>query len=188
MAQIELDNEVIVRQRQALEAALTSNPDTEKVLRKVIAAELQKARKALSQAAKGNMKSDPREAYKAVRRSVYKRVLGGNLNILNPRRAGAGKAWPPERKLDQNPNQRGGNRRKRSARTEQIDGYWGADRGFILRFVNSGTDDRLTRYGNRGRITPRNWFGSASQNEMESAAGRLGQIIDNELEKILQNG
>lgn len=33
--------------------------------------------------------------------------------------------------------------RKRSERTEQVDGYWGKDRAMILRFINKGTIERV---------------------------------------------
>ena len=71
------------------------------------------------------MASDPREAYKAVRRSVYKSVLGGQVNILNPKggASSSGSSFVKARKLDNHPHQRGGNRRKRTARTDQVDGY-----------------------------------------------------------------
>lgn len=189
MARLHYDDEIVMRQRQTLEAALASSSEGEAMFRKIIAKELQAARMALSRSAKEALGNDPRQAYKAVRYSVYKKVLGGNLNILRPRRAGTQKEWRPERKLDQNPNQRGGNRRKRSSETERMDGYWGKDRGFILRFVNNGVPkDRKTRYGRRGIIASRNWFDVNGQKEMTAVAERLGAIIDNELEKLFNNG
>ena len=56
--------------------------------------------------------------------------------------------------------------------------YQGKDRGFILRFLNAGTAERSTRFGNRGAISARNWFGSASQQELNMAADKLQVIID----------
>ena len=56
--------------------------------------------------------------------------------------------------------------------------YQGADRGFILRFLNAGTSERNTRYGKRGSITARNWFGPRSQQEMEKAAANMDKLID----------
>jgi hypothetical protein len=144
--------------------------------------------------------NDPRHAYKAVRSAVYKRILGGQLNILQKRKAGApGNYQKPLKGLPK----RGGNRWGRSARTKAIEGYEGSDRGFILRFVNAGTADRgIHSYtdksgtthnlgtassmnikthalsGNRGNIKPRNWFGSASQRALENAAGNMEEFID----------
>lgn len=143
-----------------------------------------------------DMESDPRHAYKAVRYAVYKRIFGGQVNILQSRRAGASTSYQPERTL--NPAKRGGNRIIRSARTKQIMGYEGVDRGFILRFLNGGmtrTNPRTIQFspnshrhvdkwnnnpntGNRGAITARNWFGQASQKELEVAAGKLQELID----------
>ena len=61
----------------------------------------------------------------------------------------------------------------------------GKDRGFILRFVNSGTAARQTRYGNRGSIAARNWLATSGQRELEAAAERLSALIDKELVKMM---
>ena len=189
MINLEFDNTTIIRQKQALEAMLVSNPDTAKAVRKLITQEIGKARAAISQSARGSLRTDPRDAYKAVRRSVYKSILGGQVNILNPKggASSSGSPYRPQRKLDTNPHQRGGNRRKRSARTDQVDGYTGKDRGFILRFVNSGTTTRQTRYGNRGSIAARNFMAAAGQRELEAAAERLGALIDQELVRLMSD-
>ena len=188
MIGLEFDNTATVRQKAALEAMLVSNPDTAAAMRKLISQEVSKARAAAAQAASGALKNDPREAWKAVRRSVYKSILGGQVNILNQKGAASGSnGYRPARKLDSNPHQRGGNRRKRSANTDRIDGYVGKDRGFILRFVNSGTAERQTRYGRRGSITARNWFPNIGQRELEAAAERLAVAIDRELVRIMEN-
>ena len=188
MINLEFDNAVVMRQKAALESMLVSNPDTAANIRKLITQEIAKARAAISQSAKGEMASDPRQAYKAVRRSVYKSILGGQVNIFNPRggASSSGSSFVKARKLDNHPHQRGGNRRKRSARTDQVDGYVGKDRGFILRFVNSGiSKPRQTRYGNRGVIAARNWLATSGQRELEAAAERLSALIDKELVKMM---
>ena len=188
MINLEFDNAVVMRQKAALESMLVSNPDTAANIRKLITQEIAKARAAISQSAKGAMASDPRQAYKAVRRSVYKSILGGQVNIFNPRggASSSGSSFVKARKLDNYPHQRGGNRRKRSARTDQVDGYVGKDRGFILRFVNSGiSKPRQTRYGNRGVIAARNWLATSGQRELEAAAERLSALIDKELVKMM---
>ena len=188
MIGLEFDNTATVRQKAALEAMLVSNPDTAAAMRKLISQEVSKARAAVAQAASGALRNDPRESWKAVRRSVYKSILGGQVNILNQKGAASGSnGYRPARKLDSNPHQRGGNRRKRSANTDRIDGYVGKDRGFILRFVNSGTAERQTRYGRRGSITARNWFPNIGQRELEAAAERLAAEIDRELVRIMEN-
>ena len=188
MINLDFDNAVVMRQKAALESMLVSNPDTAANIRKLITQEIAKARAAISQSAKGAMASDPRQAYKAVRRSVYKSILGGQVNIFNPRggASSSGSSFAKARKLDNHPHQRGGNRRKRSARTDQVDGYVGKDRGFILRFVNSGiSKPRQTRYGNRGVIPARNWLATSGQRELEAAAERLSVLIDKELVKMM---
>lgn len=188
MINLEFDNAVVMRQKAALESMLVSNPDTAANIRKLITQEIAKARAAISQSAKGAMASDPRQAYKAVRRSVYKSILGGQVNIFNPRggASSSGSSFAKVRKLDNHPHQRGGNRRKRSARTDQVDGYVGKDRGFILRFVNSGiSKPRQTRYGNRGVIAARNWLATSGQRDLEAAAERLSALIDKELVKMM---
>jgi hypothetical protein len=83
-----------------------------------------------------------------------------------------------KRKLDESPKQRGGNRRKRSHETMRIDSYHGGDRGFILRFQNAGTQERETRYGKRGALRERNWFGISSVFQMEAAANKIAEDIE----------
>lgn len=178
----------------------TTNPGFEKRLRGVIRQVLGQVRAALQQNAQSGlrMKSDPRHAYKAVRYAVYKRLFGGQVNILQSRKAGDMSLFEPPRKGTSDPKGRGGNRVERTKRTEDIMSYQGKDRGFILRFLNQGTGDRAihsmgnralrtggvsiikTRSlgGNRGSITARNWFGPRSQAELESAAAKLQEIID----------
>lgn len=172
-----------IPQSARLEGLLISSPDMEKRVRSIIQKELAKARSALTKAAKSAVPNDPRQAYKAVRRGIYKRVLGGNLNILAQKKAGEPHAYVKQRKLDRNPHQRGGNRMPRSERTKKLDSYWGKDRGFILRFLNDGTDDRTSHGGNRGHIAARRWFPGASHKELESAAERIAQLIDEEIKK-----
>ena len=183
MAKTEIHFELLENQRKLLEALATVNPKTHEVLRKVIGAELRKARNEVAKSAK--FKSDPREASRAVRRSVYDKILGGNVNILNSRRAHGVTSYVPVRKLDANPKQRGGNRVKRSPKTQRYMDYEGRDRGFILRFVNSGTTSRSTRLGNRGSITARNWFTNAGQQQMQALTQRLSHIIDEEFKKLI---
>ena len=86
----------------------------------------------------------------------------------------------------------------------------GSDRGFILRFVNAGTDARVATHmnghailrkekvkwhtyksgeiGGRGAIRARNWFGNNSQKAMEEAAGQAAQLIDKLIKEMMPNG
>ena len=174
----------------------TDNPGFEKRLRDVIRKILGEARANLrADAASGlDMKSDPRHAYKAVRYAVYKRILGGQVNILNSRKAGAETGYKPPRTLVA--GQRGGNRRKRTSRN--LDKYEGADRGFILRWLNNGmtkTNPRVIHFiendsrrvdkwnkhpntGNRSTISARNWFRGASLQELQKVAGEMDELIN----------
>ena len=182
-----IQTEGFVEQRKELEQLLMTSPSMEKAVQDIMRKVLSAARSKMTAAARQAMDTDPRQAYKAVRTMVYRQILGGNINILNKKRAGsASSSYQPTRTLK--PGQRGGNRRPRSQRTNQVDGYMGSDRGFILRFVNNGTAQRDTKYGNRGAIRPRNWFGNNSQRAMEEAAAQFAQQIDNLIKQTIGNG
>ena len=179
-----------------LQQLKTDNPGFEKRLRDVIRKVLGHARANLRKdAASGlQMQSDPRHAYKAVRFAVYKRLFGGQLNIMQSRRAGGETSYTPSRTLT--PGQRGGNRRIRTSRN--LDKYEGADRGFILRWLNNGmtkTNPRVIKFtendrrkvdrwnkhpntGYRGAIAARNWFRGASLQELQGVAGEMQTLID----------
>ena len=179
--QVELNEQLVEQQNRAFGRLMATDKETRKRIQKIIREELKDAAKRLREDAKYEMKEDPRKAFRAVKSSVYRRILGGNVSILNPKRAGARYQLIRERKLDMNPHQRGGNRRSRSARTEQVDSYFGKDRAWILRIISSGTVTRKTRYGNRGSIVARNWFQNMAPHEMELAAGNLAAVIEEEL-------
>ena len=193
------DKAIIVSGGAELEQRLaklrTNSPGFEKRLREAIRKVLLAARRALSQSAKSGleMQEDPRQAYKAVRAAVYRRIFGGQVNILQSRRAGAMRYYEPPR----HPAPRGGNRAPQSQRTHDIMSYTGKDRGFILRFLNQGTearyiggrngrtqDERNTfalhhnGRGFRGRIAARQWFGAASQSQLEKASADMQALID----------
>lgn len=170
----------ILRVKESFEAALSSSPEMEKKLRKIVREEIASARAAMVGRASNALGSDPRGAAQSVRSSVYKSLLGGQINIFDGKRGGGGSSYAPARTL--RVGQRGGNRRPRSARTEQVDGYGPGQRGFILRFVNSGVSSRSTRYGNRGSIGARNWFRAAGDAELNAAAERIARVIEEEIE------
>lgn len=201
----EIETEGFVKQREELERLLTSDPTMEKQIQKLIRKVLMEARREISKDLRSGdaMKSDPRQAYKAVKTAVYRQILGGNVSILRKRGAAKFSAYEPIRKLKQ--GQRGGNRRARSDRSQDIMSYAGPDRGFILRFLNAGTMERGIRFvydehrgsvhrgscggdankygkttntGRRGRIKARDFFGPASQKAMEQASEHLTQLID----------
>lgn len=191
------------RIRQLGEAS-TNNPMMQRRIREVIKQVLGRVRKDLQDhAASGlQMQTDPRSAYKAVRFAVYRKLFGGQVNILSPRNKGKGRLYEPPRKLQ--PKQRGGNRRTRGDRTTELMSYFGKDRGFVLRFLNAGTRVRYNggrngrteeQYntfiahhegrGHRGAISVRNWFGGASQHQLENATNNLDKMINDIILGIL---
>ena len=189
------------------DAIMTNNIEMRKRVNEVIRRVLAGVRKRLQDnAASGlGMQSDPRQAYKAVRYAVYRRIFGGQVNILQSRRAGAMRLYEPPRKGTSDPLGRGGNRAKRSMRTTDLMSYTGKDRGFVLRFLNAGTGDRAIHSmgdkslnsggvtqirtksmgGNRGSIAPRNWFGPRSQQELERASFNIQEMIDDIIKGVM---
>lgn len=205
-----IDDTLISNVADNLRAAMTTDPKMRKVIQQHIREALFEARRQVMSSSP--LQNDPRGAIRSVRTSVYKEVLGGNINILTGERQKAGahgtNSYTPQRTLT--PGQRGGNRRKRSERTKQIQGYAPLDRGFILRWVNSGTKTRVigfrntqkgnrTRYenrvyrinrgdkantGNRGAIAPRNWFERAAESALGTALASITEMIEIEAAAI----
>lgn len=199
----------LIKQKEALESLMMSNPEMENRVQKLIRKVLLAARKEIGKSATDAMKSDPRKTYKAVKTAVYRQILGGSVSILNKRGVKFDNYEPP-RTLQQ--GQRGGNRRERSDRTNKVMHYAGVNRAFILRFLNSGTTSRFvaftsdphrsqvkrgsqggdinkygktTNTGRRGSIAPRNFFANSSHTAMQKAAGQLSQLIDDLIKKQL---
>lgn len=174
---------------QLLERLLL-NDENEKEIRKIIAKVMKQASRHISEAARRYITKDPRRATEAVKYMVYRSILGGNVSILNSKRK-SGKTYPAP-----SSSRKGA----RSKRTENLLTYYGSDRAFVLRFLNSGTDDRTVlnfnnrpleatsegrnpkrKYkggiGNRGRIAARNWFPGASHNEMKAASDNIALLV-----------
>ena len=166
-----------------LERLLTTNPEMEKKVIAIMRKIIKQARKEVATRAESAIKNDPRKTAHAIRSSVYKALIGGQLNILSSRRAGSRGSFEKRRTLV--PGQRGGNRIPRSADTERMESYQGFDRAFVLRWINSGTAQRTSRYGNRGSITARNWFGPAASSALGTAAENLDKLITELIAKEL---
>lgn len=201
-----IDDTLISNQEQNLRAAMSTDPKMRKVIQQHIREALFEARRDVMAAFPAE--HDPREARRAIRTSVYDKVLGGNINILTGKKAHGTNNYEPQRTLT--PGQRGGNRRKRSERTKQIMSYAPLDRGFILRFVNSGTktrvigfrntlkgnrdryNSRVTRItrgdkantGNRGAIAARSWFKQSAESALGTAAASIAEMIEIEAAAI----
>ena len=203
---IVIDDTLISNQEQNLRAAMSTDPKMRKVIQHHIREALFEARKEMMNSISFD-NGDPRGSARAIRTSVYDKVLGGNINILTGKKAHGTNSYEPPRK---GVSGRGGNRRKRSERTKKIMSYAPLDRGFILRFVNSGTKTRVigfrntmrsnrSRYertvsrvhsgdkfrtGNRGAIAARNWFIQSAEYALGNAAQTIAEMIAIEAEAI----
>lgn len=123
----------------------------------------------------------------AVSRRMYKDRLAGNVNILPSRK----------RKSSRKRVYNEGKQRTVSNRTRQLNEYYGPDRDFILRFLDSGTDARTVdkpgvigrgskaSWGRRGSIASRNFFSSMGT-DMEQAAQELGTTLVNRVTEWLE--
>ena len=196
-----IDQTLITNQARNLQAALTTDPRMRRVMQRHIREALIEARRDMIATASFD-NGDPRQSIRSIRTSVYEKVLGGNINIMTGGKAHKAGSYQPPRTLT--PGQRGGNRRKPSVRTQQVQSYGPLDRGFILRFVNSGTKTRVigfrntvkgyrSRYertvtrihggdtyrtGNRGSIAPRNWFMPSAESQLGTAAASIAEMIE----------
>lgn len=159
-------------------------------VRKVFAKVAKPVKQSVQQGARSSMKKDPRKAWKGVRVITLKGGKGVVVGLLNPRKAGNA--------MDVGSNSTGGKsgirrKRKRSERTNQVDGYQGDDRSFILRMHNQGTESRMagTRDGNmkaanRGRLTAKRFFDRAAsgmQRASQQLSVELGKIIEQKSKK-----
>lgn len=183
--ELELNTQAIREHVEDLGKMLTTNNAMRDRIRTIIRKEIKKARADIAKDVHNSLSNDPRKAYRAVRHTIYKQVLGGNINILAPRRAGAKYMLIRQRTLQ--PGQWGGNRRKRSQRTEALESYFGKDRGFVLRFQNSGTDERSIRVGpnarkmgNRGNIAPRGVFATSALYHLQDVEQAIGEAFEQE--------
>lgn len=153
-------------------------------IRKVFAKVAKPVKKTVQQGARAAMKSDPRKAWKGVRVITLKGGKGVVVGLLNPRKAGKASGYSKTK------GGRSGiiRNRTRSKRTIAMEGYQGADRSFILRMLNQGTDTRmagtrgtLKKPANRGALTARRFFDRAEpamKKASESLATELGKIIE----------
>ena len=181
---------ITVQNNVHLERLLMTDPTMEQYMRTAVNYVLEQARKDVVNDISSKLKSDPRHVASAVRRTLYKKILGGQLNILRKKKAGRGGNVPSTT-------------RGRLSETERYMSYTGSDRGFILRFLNAGTEERVTKHmnghrilrterrgnrvyrtstiGSRGAIAGRNFFGPASTAAIEEASVLLAK----EFEKIV---
>lgn len=190
-----------------IERMMTDDPELRKRLREAISKDVLAARNAVMR----NMQKvfdngDPNGASHAVRRVIYEKVLGANLNIFDMQKGTASWSYRQKERADAGIGSRmgrGGNRRTRSFLTSRYQGYEGKARGFILRWVNEGmtkTNPRKIKFtyndkreenkwnkhpntGNRGAISARNFFGSIASSALNVVSQHLAQIIEEEIAK-----
>ena len=119
---------------------------------------------------------------------MYKDEFAGNINIASPR----------GRISSRTRNYQPGWLKPRYVgdRTKKINEYYGPDRGFILRFLENGTDVRtatsygpkgkgsMASWGARGSIAPRSFFHGMGA-DMEQAAQQMGHTLNGYVEKWL---
>ena len=200
MVGLEVDTQMLENQRLALQACMTVDSELGKRLRELIFQELKRIRNDVA----GGLKfanGDPRGTRGAVKRYVAGKYLGGVVSILDGKKSGSKNSYEAPRKL--RPGQRGGNRMLRSQRTDDMLHYGPDERGFILRFVNSGT---IPRYANgrnvsgrnmrnffklqeegdyyRGSIAARNFMDRLGSPSMQKAVDNLSKMIDEEFNKL----
>ena len=196
-----IDDTLISNVADNLKAAMTTDPKLRKAVQQHIREAIWEARKEIINSV-SFANGDPRQSLRAIRNSVYDKILGGQINIKKSKSDHAGgNGYTPPRKLT--PGQRGGNRRPRSERTEQINRGSPLDRGWILNILNKGTKTRVigfrntvkgnrerynatvtrifrgdkSRTGNRGSIAPRNWFAPAAEKALSTAKERIAEMV-----------
>lgn len=135
-------------------------------------------------------------ASSAVLRRMYKREYTGNINIGGNR----GRITNRKRIVPEPNGGKSGIRRLRTMkdRTEQLQEYFGPDRSFVLRILESGRDVYMATpegptgrgskatWGRRGAMAPRNWFFHSMKSDMEQAAQQLGQTLTGAVEKWIE--
>lgn len=205
MIKLDVNSGFISLQEKNLEKMMTDNPQTRQAIQDLIRETMWEARNATANEVMGIVGNRGQSA-RALRNIVFKKVLGGNINILNMKKGTA--AWKvvqKTRKVEQNPKMRGGNRRKRTTRTAMVEGYEPKARGFILRWQDEGTRQRFAvgrnhfgrtknnlQYGkiaqrglgNRGKIIAGNFFFRIASKHLGTAAQKLATMIEQEIAKI----
>lgn len=202
---VEINQQLLDNQRDALRACMTVDGEMGKRLREAIFEELKRARNSIVESIKFD-NGDPRGTAHAVKRYVAGKYLGGVLSIASYKTKASGmkSTYEPPRTLQ--PGQRGGNRRARGSETQRYMSYGPQDRGFILNWLNSGTNIRYSGYGRNGKtaaaydkfvernggkgfrnqIAPMNFFQRLGEPALEKAMENLSKIVDEEFSKLLK--
>ena len=209
MIKLHVNSGFISLQEKNLEKMMTDDPETRKMIQDLIRETMWEARNATAHEVAGVI-GGTMQSWRAVHNTVFQKILGGNVNILDSLKKGTAnwKIIQKDRKVEQNPHMRGGNRRKRSLRTAMIEGYEPKARGFILRWQDDGTRQRFIggrnsratgknglEYGkikqrgtgNRGNITAGVFFYRIASKHLGAAAEKLSVMIQEEMSKIYAN-
>lgn len=205
---VEIDSQLAANQKLALQALMVKDGEMGKRLRELIFLELRRVRFAIAEGIGTKFENgDPRGTSHSIKRYIAGKYLGGVVSIASykVRATGGSNGYEAPRKLV--PGQRGGNRMKRSARTQTMLSYGPQDRAFILNWVNAGTAPRYAGHGrngrnekqhmaymekfggsgHRGQIEPRNFFETLGTPQMEKALSNLNKMIDEEFDKVFRN-
>lgn len=205
---VEINQQLLDNQREALRACMTVDSEMGKRLREAIFNELKAARNKIVESIRLD-NGDPRGTAHSVKRYIAGKYLGGVVSIASykAKASGTKNTYEAPRKL--RPGQRGGNRMIRSERTQAMLSYGPQDRAFILNWVDAGTHPRYANGRNgkwskkgenrtffklqenggyfRKSIAPRNFFKTLGEPALETAIKSLGQMVEEEFEKLLKS-
>lgn len=124
-------------------------------------------------------------ASRAIFRRSYQDEIGGNINIAgnNKRMSNRERPWT------------GGHQRDWSPDTERINKYYGLDRAFILRILESGRDGYMAQsytgktgrgsratWGRRGALAARGFF-SGMESDMTYGAEMIAKSVERYIER-----
>lgn len=175
---------VLERMKRQLDNMSAAEIDKQRSRQKIVDTELRNVQRVVMQAAHSALPHDPRQAYKAVRYTKYRKIFGGSVSILTSRR---GPVY-----IDTSVSGRS-HRRSYSRRSEQMDSYWGSSRSFILRWLDQGTRGRTagTRggkggSGNRGALTARRFFKASADMAMMQAKDRIMDKTKLIIQKLME--
>lgn len=203
---VEINQQLLDNQREALRACMTVDSEMGKRLREAIFNELKAARNKIVESIRFD-NGDPRGTAHAVKRYMAGKYLGGVVSIASYKAKASGTKSTYEAPRTLRPGQRGGNRVPRGSETARYLSYGPQDRMFILNWIDQGTKVRYSGHGRngkteaayekfvekhggtgrRGSIAPRNFFKTLGEPAMETAIKNLGQMVEEEFEKLLKS-
>lgn len=158
----------------ALSRIQAHTPEFRSGVRKLVRQTLKGERKTFAQLASAAAETDPRRTMRqGVAMTVYKRLLGGNINLYGGMRKTL-KERPYTPRLRE--GQRGGNRRPKRV-------PYRFNAPAILSSINFGTTARGSRYGYRGRVQGKYFFANA-EGSMKRAAEAFAKEVEDFIEEL----